>query len=96
MGSSTAELKKAFAEALCRHAAEELRGQDGAYPQGAIQVTDARNHLFRTLPTQPTDEAEDIYALSDLCHVDEQMITSPDIHRALSVARNYFPTDYDN
>ncbi len=86
-------MRREFASALCQYVAGELRGQDGAYPQGAVQVLDARNHLFRTLPTQRTDEAEDIYALSDLCHVDEMMQTLPDPNRALSVARNYFPTD---
>ena len=93
MGGSAEELRRDFASALCRQVAEMLRGQDGAYPQGAVRVMDARNHLFATLPTQRTDEAEDIYALSDLCHVDEWMQTLPDMNRALSVARNYFPTD---
>lgn len=95
MGSSTAEIRREFASALCRYVAEELRWQDGTYPQGAVQVIDARNHLFRTLPTQHTDEADDIYSLAELCHVDELMQTLPDLNRALSVTRNYFPTDID-
>lgn len=83
----------AFAEALCRYVAQELKGQDGAYIQGAVQVVDARNHLFRTLPHQPTDEALDIYALADLCRVDDDMETIPDLNRALGVARNYYPSE---
>lgn len=84
---------KAFAEALCRYVAHELRGQDGAYIQGAVHVVDARNHLFRILPHQPTDEAQDIYALADLCRVDDNMETIPDQNRALGVARNYYPPE---
>lgn len=79
-----------FAEALCHYVAQELRGQDGEYVKGAVQVVDARNHCFRTLPHQITDEAADVYALTDLCMVDEEMHTVPDLNRALGVARNYF------
>ncbi len=81
---------KAFAEALCRHVANELIGQDGEYVKGAVKVVDARNHYFQTLPHQSTDEAEDIYAIADLCHINDEMETEPDMNRALSVARNYF------
>ncbi len=84
-----------FAQALCRHVSDCLRTQDGAYIRGAVQILDARNHIFRTLPHQQTDEGEDIYALADLCMVsvenaDDEMQTIPDMNRALSVARNYF------
>ncbi len=79
-----------FARALCRYVAQELRDQDGEYVRGAVKVADARNQLFRLLPYQTTDEATDIYALADLCRVDEDMQTVPDINRALAVARNYF------
>ncbi len=81
---------KDFAEALCRHVAGELVGHDGEYLTSAVKVVDARNHLFRTLPCQYTDEAEDVYAMSDLCCIDEEMNTKPDMKKALSVARNYF------
>lgn len=86
-------MRQEFASALCQHVAELLREQDCAYPQGAVHVIDARNHIFVDLPTQSTDEAADVYALADLCHVDESMDTLPDMNRALSVARNYFPTE---
>ncbi len=79
-----------FAEALCHHVAGELAEQDGEYVRSAVEVVDARNHIFRTLPCRDTDETEDIYALSDLCRVDEEMNTKPDMNKALSVARNYF------
>lgn len=79
-----------FAESLCSYVRQQLSGQDGEYVQGAVRILDARNHLFRSLPQQPTDEAADIYALRDLCHVDEDMRTVPDINRALRIARNYF------
>ena len=79
-----------FARALCRYVAHELRDQDGEYVRGAVKVADARNHLFMPQPHQGTDESTDIYALADLCHVDEDMQTVPDMNRALGVARNYF------
>ena len=79
-----------FARALCRYVAQELRDQDGEYVRGAVTVADARNHLFMPLPHQGTDESVDIYALADLCHVDDDMQTVPDMNRALGVARNYF------
>ena len=79
-----------FARALCRYVAQELRNQDGEYVRGAVKVADARNHLFMPLPHQGTDESVDIYALADLCHVDDDMQTVPDLNRALGVARNYF------
>jgi len=81
---------KAFAEALCRHVAQELTEQDGAYVKGAVKIVDARNHLFRTLPQSGTDESEDTYALSELCHLADDLSTEPDMNRALGVARNYF------
>lgn len=79
-----------FARSLCRYVAQELRDQDGEYVRGAVKVADARNHLFMPQPHQGTDESRDIYALADLCHVDEDMQTVPDMNRALCVARNYF------
>ncbi|MBQ7987997.1 MAG: hypothetical protein IJ253_05740 [Bacteroidaceae bacterium] len=79
-----------FARALCRYVAQELRNQDGEYVRGAVKVADARNHLFMPQPHQGTDESTDIYALADLCHVDDDMQTVPDLNRALGVARNYF------
>ena len=79
-----------FARALCRYVAQVLREQDGEYVRGAVKVADARNHLFVPLPHRGTDESEDIYALADLCHVDEDMQTVPDMNRAMAVARNYF------
>jgi len=79
-----------FAEALCHYVARQLWGQDGEYVRGAVKILDARNHLFQELPHQTTDESADIYALSDLCHVSDDMVTEPDMNRAMSVARNYF------
>jgi len=79
-----------FAEALCQYVARELWSQDGEYIKGAVRILDARNHLFQALPHQATDESADIYALSDLCHVNDEMQTEPDMNRALGVARNYF------
>lgn len=80
-----------FAEALCHYVNVQLQGQDGEYVRGAVRIVDARNHLFVEMPHQNTDEGMDIYALRDLCYVNEDtMRTEPDMNRALCVARNYF------
>lgn len=80
-----------FAEALCQYVDEQLRYQDGEYILGAVRIIDARNHLFAAMLHQNTDEEADIYALRDLCHINEDtMETESDINRALCVARNYF------
>ncbi|MCR4921886.1 MAG: hypothetical protein K5945_09340 [Bacteroidaceae bacterium] len=79
-----------FAEALCLFVQRQLQGQDGEYVRGAVVILDARNHLFRIVEHRATDEADDVYALADLCCVDDEMQTVPDMNRALSVARNYF------
>ena len=79
-----------FAEALCQYVARILWTQDGEYIKGAVRILDARNHMFQELPHQQTDESADIYALNDLCHVNENMETESDMNRAIGIARNYF------
>ncbi len=81
---------KAFAEDLCAYVGRRIADQDGAYIKGALRIVDARNHIFMDVPHQSTDEASDVYALADLCHLNEEMQTEPDMYRALAVARNYF------
>ena len=83
-------MEEEFAEALCHFVRRALNGQDGVYIQGAARILDARNHLFALLPHQATDEGADIYALADLCHLNDDMETEPDIYRALAIARHYF------
>jgi len=66
-------------------------GQPADYCMEALKVVDARGHLFRPVGIHPTDEAEDIYALRDLCRVDEETMNfRPDRGRMLAVARNFF------
>ena len=67
-----------FVEALCRFVADE------------IKRVDARNHIFRLTDAVRTDEAEDTYALSDLCMVDESMQTVPNRQRMYRIARNHW------
>ena len=56
-----------------------------------IRVVDARNHLFCQAGKRMTDEGEDIFALRDLCYVDEEtMEMRPDRGRMAAVARNFF------
>lgn len=57
-----------FVEALYRFVANEIkRVTDPIYCQEGIKIVDARNHIFRLTDTSRTDEAEDTYALPDLC-----------------------------
>ena len=80
-----------FVEALYRFVANEIkRVTDPIYCQEGIKIVDARNHIFRLSDTLRTDEAEDTYALSDLCIVDEDMQTVPNRQRMYRIARNHW------
>lgn len=86
---------KDFVDALESYVRAELAasGEPADYNVEAVQVLDARNHLFRNVGRVPTDEAENIYALRDLCRVDEDTMSFvPNRERMVSVARNYFDT----
>lgn len=64
---------------------------DAEYCTEALQVVDARGHLFRPAGRRATDEAADIYALRDLCRMDEERLCLvPNDGRLAAVARNYF------
>ncbi len=80
-----------FVEALYRFVAEEIRrAADPVYCREGIKIVDARNHIFRLSDASRTDEAEDTYALSDLCLVDEDMRTVPNRQRMYRIARNHW------
>lgn len=66
-------------------------GEAADYNPDAIEIIDARNALFRNVGPRATDEAQNIYALRDLCRVDEAtMEVVPDVGRLAAVARNFF------
>ncbi len=66
-------------------------GETADYCTEALQVLDARNHLFTLVGKRPTDESDDVYALRDLCRIDEEtMELRPDRGRIQAVARNFF------
>lgn len=82
-----------FINALESYVASELRagGQPADYNNEALQIIDARNAVFRNVGRRPTDESDDVYALRDLCRVDEAtMELVPDRERLARIARNYF------
>lgn len=84
---------KDFVDALEAYVRAELTasGEPADYNVDALEVVDARNHLFRPAGRRATDEAENIYALRDLCRVDEESMTFvPDRGRMAAIARNYF------
>lgn len=82
-----------FVNALESFVKAELRlsMEPADYNNEAIEIIDARNHLFRNVGHQSTDEELGIYAIRDLCLVDEDtMETIPNRMKFLSIARTYF------
>lgn len=79
-----------FIEALSRLVQNELQNNDAVYNTDAVQIVDARNHIFRILKNTTTDESEDIYAISDLCMWSEEMEVLPNRRRMQRIARNYW------
>lgn len=81
-----------FVNALAAYVDAEIRhsGMTADYNNEAVEVLDARNHLFRAVGCRVTDEAENVYALRDLCRVDEDTLEyKVDKGRLRSVARNF-------
>lgn len=84
---------KDFVTALGNYVRDAIShsGEPADYNVEAVHIVDARNHIFRPAGRRPTDEAEDIYALRDLCHLDTDIMELvPDRGRLRTVARNYF------
>ncbi len=72
-------------------AALATMGEPADYCTEAVRIVDARNHLFCMAGKKATDEAENIYALRELCRIDEDtMEMVPDHGRMAAIARNYF------
>lgn len=87
------EQQKEFIAALRAYVGAALAacGEPAEYCREAVHVADARNHLFRPAGHRPTDEAEDVYALRDLCRLDEDTLEAvPDEGRIASISRNFF------
>lgn len=85
--------QKEFVDAIMNFLNETIKGSDIAleYSYVAVKVIDARNHLFQIVEQSTTDEAANVYALRDLCRMEEgtlEMIV--DEGRLKSIARNYF------
>ncbi|MBR1732671.1 MAG: hypothetical protein IJ729_02870 [Alloprevotella sp.] len=82
-----------FMDALAAHVRNALGGGGTVadYSTEAVKVVDARNHLFRTIRSGTTDEADDTYALRELCRIDEETLDyTVDYGKLAAVARNYF------
>lgn len=87
------EEQRDFIDALRAYVAAALAASGAAadYCREAVRVDDARNRLFRPAGRRPTDESEDVYALRDLCRLDEDTLELvPDEGRLASISRNYF------
>lgn len=81
-----------FVEALLNYVNAALRasGEAADYCQEALRVVDARNHLFASAGIHRTDEEHGIYALCDLCALDDEtMEWRPDRARCAAVARDF-------
>jgi len=92
-GKTVTEEQREFVAALLAYVRVALASADEAadYCREAVRVVDARNHLFCPAGRCTTDEAENIYALRDLCRLDEDTLELvPDEGRAGSISRNFF------
>lgn len=81
--------EKDFIDALELYLKAELRActEPADYNNEAVQIVDARNHLFRNVGRCGTDEECGIYAIRDLCRVDEDTLeTVPDRMRISALA----------
>lgn len=65
-------------------------GEDMTYSRKAVKIVDARNHFFRKIDNAQSDESVDIFALKDLCFLDDDMHFVPDVQHIRRVARNYW------
>lgn len=66
-------------------------GEAADYCREAVRIVDARNHLFCPAGRRATDESENVYALRDLCRLDEDTLEMmPDEGRVASISRNFF------
>ena len=84
--------QKDFINALERFIQNELKasGEPADYNNHAIEIIDARNHLFRNVGIHETDEACGIFAIRSLCHIDEDsMEMVPDRQRLAALAREF-------
>ncbi len=80
-----------FITALLSYIESVIRSSGGMpdYCQEAIRIIDARNHLFASVGIHLTDEEHSIYALRDLCTLDEEtMLLCPNYHRCAAVGRD--------
>lgn len=81
-----------FTQALLDYVRAALRatGEMPDYCQEAVRIIDARNHLFASAGVHTTDEQQGIYALRDLCALDDEtMELQPDAHRCRAVGRDF-------
>lgn len=81
-----------FSAALLSYVEAALRASSEMpdYCQEAVRIVDARNHLFAAVGPHLTDEEHGIYALRDLCALDDDtMELRPDRHRCATVGRDF-------
>lgn len=82
--------KKDFIDALESYTLSELRrtATPAEYNNESVEIVDARNHLFRNAGRAGTDEEHGVYALRDLCRVDEDtMEMVPNRQRFAAIAK---------
>ena len=63
---------------------------DVTYTNLVIRIIDARNHIIRFEQGGQTDDALDIYSLTDLCYVNEELVTRPNILKLGRIAESYW------
>lgn len=82
-----------FVDALSAYVNARLQAAPAGadYVQEAVEIVDARNHLFRCAGERATDEVENVFALSELSRPDEETLELV-AHRGriAAIARNFF------
>lgn len=80
-----------LSEALISFVENEIREQyDVIYSTDCLQIVDARNCIILKLHNMQTDESNDIYAVSDLCYIDEDMRTLPNKEKIIRIVESFW------
>ena len=85
--------KAEFMDALAAYVGDMLERDGLADEPGtaALRIVDARNHLFAPAGRHTTDEEEGIYALRDLCRLDEDTLRHvPNRRKLAALAHDIF------
>ena len=85
------EEKQDFIETLTRMVGNVIKDEyDVTYSTQCIHIVDARNHIIRLLDGVAADESNDIYSLSELTYINEDMQCVPNLMKITRIAEYYW------